>query len=129
MPKRGIAPARPSRPGAGSVDCCLLDPLPRRFGGRSRRRRRVSVLQLIRGERHDQPLLLGSDKIRKNISFDPCDQYPIALVDGVGAETGNKPRQDSFVFLGGALIDCLSREFGNVGPRDELREMAIRRRI
>src|SRR5262249_55613931 len=100
--------------------------LPCGFGGRSRRRRRVGVFKLVWSERYDQPLLLGSDKVRKNVSLNPRDQRFIGLVDGIGTETGNKSRQGSFVLFRRALIYARRRNLGNARPRHELRETPIR---
>src|SRR5262249_31790223 len=125
--KQPAAAPRPSEPGwVGLLIPGLLDPLPCGFGCRSRRRRRVGVFKLVWRKRYDQPLLLSSDKVRKNVSLNARDQRLVGLVDGIGTETGDKSRHDSFVFLRCALIYALGSKFGNVGPRDELREMAIR---
>src|SRR5262249_7956874 len=64
-------------------------------------------------------------RVGKNVFLNARDHRFIGLVDGIGAETGDKSRQDSLVFLRGALIYALGRELGNIRPRNELRETSV----
>ena len=80
-------------------------------------RNRAAVLQFVRSERGDSPLLIGSDLIRECAGVEMKADNGHLLVDGVRAVVSDR-FYNKAVFLGIRLAWVIGHDFRIVGTRD-----------
>jgi hypothetical protein len=97
----------------------LLGSLPYLMDLETTHRSGVSVFQLVRRERGDNSLLIGSDHVRECTGFEMKHDNPLPLVDGVRAVVRHRFWNQAAAVLGIRLVWIIGRDLRIVGTRDQ----------